>query len=133
MAAQPTLALARELISRRSITPEDAGCQALLAARLAPLGFRCESLVVNGVTNLWARRGVARPLLCFAGHIDVVPPGPVDLWQSDPFIATERDGYLYGRGAADMKSSIAAFVTAIEAYLADHPSSAGSIARQWRS
>ena len=128
MAAQPTLALARELIARRSITPEDAGCQALLAARLAPLGFRCESLVVNGVTNLWARRGEARPLVCFAGHVDVVPPGPIDHWQSDPFVATERDGYLYGRGAADMKSSIAAFVTASEAYLADHPSSSGSIA-----
>ncbi len=128
MAAQPTLALARELIARRSITPEDAGCQALLAARLAPLGFRCESLVVNGVTNLWARRGEARPLVCFAGHVDVVPPGPLDDWQSDPFVATERDGHLYGRGAADMKSSIAAFVTASEAYLTDHPSSSGSIA-----
>jgi succinyl-diaminopimelate desuccinylase len=128
MAAQPTLALARELITRRSITPEDAGCQALLAARLAPLGFRCESFVVNGVTNLWARRGEERPLVCFAGHTDVVPPGPLDQWQSDPFVATERDGYLYGRGAADMKSSIAAFVTAIEAHLVHHPSSSGSIA-----
>jgi len=128
MAAQPTLALARELIARRSITPDDAGCQAVLAARLAPLGFRCESLVVNGVTNLWARHGEARPLVCFAGHVDVVPPGPLESWHSDPFVATERDGYLYGRGAADMKSSIAAFVTASEAYLADHPSSSGSIA-----
>jgi succinyl-diaminopimelate desuccinylase len=128
IAAQPTLALARELIARRSLTPDDAGCQALLAARLAPLGFRCESFVVNGVTNLWARRGEARPLVCFAGHTDVVPPGPLDRWQSDPFVATERDGYLYGRGAADMKSSIAAFMTAVEAYLADHPSSSGSIA-----
>jgi succinyl-diaminopimelate desuccinylase len=128
IAAQPTLALARELIARRSLTPDDAGCQALLAARLAPLGFHCESFVVNGVTNLWARRGEARPLVCFAGHTDVVPSGPLDLWQSDPFVATERDGYLYGRGAADMKSSIAAFMTAIEAYLADHPSSSGSIA-----
>jgi succinyl-diaminopimelate desuccinylase len=128
IAAQPTLALARELIARRSLTPDDAGCQALLAARLAPIGFRCESFVVNGVTNLWARRGEARPLVCFAGHTDVVPPGPLDRWQSDPFVATERDGYLYGRGAADMKSSIAAFMTAVEAYLADHPSSSGSIA-----
>jgi succinyl-diaminopimelate desuccinylase len=128
IAAQPTLALACELIARRSLTPDDAGCQALLAARLAPLGFRCESFVVNGVTNLWARRGEARPLVCFAGHTDVVPPGPLDLWQSDPFVAMERDGYLYGRGAADMKSSIAAFMTAVEAYLADHPSSSGSIA-----
>ncbi len=128
IAAQPTLALARELIARRSITPEDAGCQALLAARLSPLGFHCKSSVVNGVTNLWARRGDARPLVCFAGHTDVVPSGPLDRWQSDPFVATVRDGYLYGRGAADMKSSIAAFVTAIEDYLADHPSSLGSIA-----
>ena len=128
IAAQPTLALARELIARRSLTPDDAGCQALLAARLAPLGFRCESFVVNGVKNLWARRGEARPLVCFAGHTDVVPPGPLDRWQSDPFVATERDGYLYGRGAADMKSSIAAFMTAVEAYLAYHPSSSGSIA-----
>jgi succinyl-diaminopimelate desuccinylase len=128
MAAQRTLALARELIERRSITPDDAGCQALLAARLAPLGFRCESSVTNGVTNLWARRGEARPLVCFAGHTDVVPAGPLGQWQSDPFVATERDGYLYGRGAADMKSSIAAFVTAIEAYLADTPSASGSIA-----
>src|SRR5881227_2925610 len=126
--AQPTLSLARELIARRSITPEDAGCQQLIAARLAPLDFRCESLVVNGVTNLWARRGDARPLVCFAGHTDVVPPGPLDQWQSDPFVATERDGHLYGRGAADMKSSIAAFVTAIEGYFADTPSTSGSIA-----
>ena len=128
MAAQPTLALARELIARRSITPDDAGCQALLTARLAPLGFRCESFVANGVTNLWARRGETHPLVCFAGHTDVVPSGPLDQWQSDPFIATERDGYLYGRGAADMKSSIAAFVTAIERYLAETPSPSGSIA-----
>ena len=128
IAAQPTLALARELIARPSITPEDAGCQALLTARLVPLGFRCESSVPNGVTNLWARRGEARPLVCFAGHTDVVPPGPLDGWQSGPFVATERDGYLYGRGAADMKSSIAAFVTAIEAYLADTPSAPGSLA-----
>src|SRR5437762_3567553 len=128
MAAQPTLALARELIARRSITPDDAGCQALLAARLAPLGFRCESFVSNGVTNLWARRGEARPLVCFAGHTDVVPPGPLDQWQTDPFAATERDGYLYGRGAADMKSSIAAFVVAVEAYVTQYPSSSGSIA-----
>src|SRR5438874_1948011 len=127
-AARPTLALARELIARRSVTPDDAGCQALLAERLAPLGFRCDSLVINGVTNLWARRGVARPFVCFAGHTDVVPTGPLDQWQSDPFIPTERDGYLHGRGAADMKSSIAAFVTATEAFLADHARAPGSIA-----
>ena len=127
-AAQPTLALVRELIARRSLTPDDAGCQALLAERLAPLGFRCDSFVVNGVTNLWARRGDAHPLVCFAGHTDVVPTGPLDQWHSDPFAPTERDGYLYGRGAADMKSSIAAFVTATEAFLAGHPSAPGSIA-----
>src|SRR5438105_2512714 len=128
IAVQPTLALARELIARPSITPDDAGCQALLASRLHPLGFRCEAFVSNGVTNLWARRGDARPLVCFAGHTDVVPTGPLNQWRSDPFVATERDGYLYGRGAADMKSSIAAFITAIEAYLAHHPSPSGSIA-----
>ena len=127
-AALPTQALARELIARRSITPDDAGCQALLAERLAPLGFQCETLVVNGVTNLWARRGTARPLVCFAGHTDVVPTGPVAAWQSDPFVPTLRDGCLYGRGAADMKSSLAAFVIAIEAFLAAHPGAPGSIA-----
>ncbi len=127
-AARPTLSLAKELISRRSITPEDAGCQAVLAERLTPLGFRCESLVVNGVTNLWARRGAVRPLLCFAGHTDIVPPGPIDQWQFDPFTPTERDGYLYGRGAADMKGSVAAFVTAIESFIAEHSQHAGSIA-----
>ena len=127
-AAQPTLALARELIARRSITPDDAGCQALLAERITPLGFRCEAFVVNGVSNLWARRGDVRPLFCFAGHTDVVPAGLLDQWQSDPFVPTERDGYLYGRGAADMKSSIAAFVVAAEAFLAGRPDAPGSIA-----
>ena len=127
-AARPTLALARELIGRRSITPDDAGCQALLAARLAPLGFRCETLASNGVTNLWARRGTAAPLVCFAGHTDVVPSGPVDQWDFDPFSPTERDGFLYGRGAADMKSSIAAFVTAVESLVSAQPAPRGSIA-----
>ena len=127
-AALPTLALARDLIARRSVTPEDAGCQALLAERLAPLGFHCDTLVVNGVTNLWARRGSSHPVVCFAGHTDVVPTGPVTAWHSDPFVPTVRDGYLYGRGAADMKSSLAAFVTAIEGLLAAHPATRGSIA-----
>ena len=127
-AARPTLALARELIARRSVTPDDAECQAIIAARLLPLGFRCESLVSNGVTNLWARRGDARPLVCFAGHTDVVPAGPVDRWSSDPFMPTERNGFLYGRGAADMKSSIAAFICAVEDFLARHPAVPGSIA-----
>ena len=127
-AARPTLALARELIARRSVTPDDAECQAIIAARLLPLGFRCESLVSNGVTNLWARRGAARPLVCFAGHTDVVPAGPVDRWSSDPFMPTEREGFLYGRGAADMKSSIAAFICAVEDFVARHPAVPASIA-----
>ncbi|HET9046842.1 MAG TPA: succinyl-diaminopimelate desuccinylase, partial [Casimicrobiaceae bacterium] len=127
-AARSTLALARELIARRSLTPDDAGCQALIAARLAPLGFRCETLISNGVTNLWARHGNARPLVCFAGHTDVVPTGPLEQWESDPFVPVERDGWLFGRGAADMKSSLAAFVTAAEAFLAANPAPRGSIA-----
>jgi len=126
--SRPTLALARELIARRSQTPDDAGCQALLIERLRPLGFACDTLVSNGVTNLWARRGAARPLVCFAGHTDVVPPGPREGWSSDPFTPVERDGYLYGRGAADMKGSIAAFVTAVEGFVAEHPEAPGSIA-----
>ena len=123
-----TLALARELIARRSITPEDGGCQELLAARLRPLGFRLEPLASGGVTNLWARRGTASPLVCFAGHTDVVPTGPLDRWLSDPFAPTERDGKLFGRGAADMKTSLAAIVVAIEGFVAAHPSHRGSIA-----
>jgi succinyl-diaminopimelate desuccinylase len=123
-----TLALARELIARRSITPEDGGCQELLAARLRPLGFRLEPLASGGVTNLWARRGSAAPLVCFAGHTDVVPTGPLDRWLSDPFAPTERDGKLFGRGAADMKTSLAAIVVAIEGFVAAHPSHRGSIA-----
>jgi succinyl-diaminopimelate desuccinylase len=127
-AATPTLALAQQLIARRSTTPDDAGCQTLLRERREPLGFACETLVVNGVTNLWARRGTARPLLCFAGHTDVVPTGPLSAWSTDPFAPTIRDGCLYGRGAADMKSSLAAFVTAIEAFVATTPDAPGSIA-----
>ena len=123
-----TLALARALIERRSLTPDDAGCQALIASRLTPLGFRTETSTVNGVTNGWMRRGTARPLVCFAGHTDVVPTGPLTDWRSDPFVATERDGWLYGRGAADMKGSLAAFVTAIEAFVVANPDANGSIA-----
>ena len=125
---KPALDLARELIARRSVTPADAGCQALIAQRLASLGFRAEDASVNGVTNLWARRGAARPLLCFAGHTDVVPPGPLEQWRSEPFLPTERDGKLYGRGAADMKSSIASFIVAVELFVAERPAHAGSIA-----
>ncbi len=123
-----TLALARELISRRSITPDDAGCQQLIIERLKPLGFVCESFDCNGVTNLWARRGTAKPILCFAGHTDVVPTGPLDKWHTDPFQPTQRDGRLYGRGAADMKTGIAAFMTAVEAFINAHSDHAGSIA-----
>jgi succinyl-diaminopimelate desuccinylase len=123
-----TLELARALIARRSVSPDDAGCQELLGRRLRALGFTLEPLVSNGVTNLWARRGTAAPLVCLAGHTDVVPTGPLDEWLSDPFVPTERDGKLYGRGAADMKSSLAAFVTALEGFLRAHPDPRGSIA-----
>ena len=122
------LSLASELIARPSVTPDDAGCQALLAERLGAIGFECEFLVHGSVTNLWARKGTSRPLLTFAGHTDVVPTGPRDAWQSDPFLPTVRDGKLYGRGAADMKSSIAAFVVAVEEFVAQRPDHAGSIA-----
>ena len=122
------LELTRELISRRSQTPEDAGCQEILRDRLQPLGFHCETVVSNGVTNLWARRGNASPVVCFAGHTDVVPTGPLSEWRSDPFDPTLRDGYLYGRGAADMKASLAALVVAVESFVASAPGHAGSIA-----
>src|ERR1044071_6665834 len=122
------LELSRALIGRRSVTPEDGGCQALLAERLAGAGFRCESVVCGEVTNLWARRGTERPLVCLAGHTDVVPTGPLSEWQSDPFVPTLRDGRLYGRGAADMKSSLAAFVVATERFLEERPRHSGSLA-----
>ncbi len=123
-----TLALTEQLISRTSRTPDDAGCQALIQQCLAPLGFEFETLISNGVTNLWARRGHTAPLVCFAGHTDVVPPGPLEAWTSDPFTPTVRDDKLFGRGASDMKASLAAFVTAIERFIAEHPAHAGSIA-----
>ncbi len=119
---------ARALIARRSVTPDDAGCQAWLTERLAALGFGIEPLTSGGVTNLWARRGNGAPLVCFAGHTDVVPTGPLEQWTSDPFTPSERDGMLYGRGASDMKGSIAAFLDAVEDYLAAHPAHPGSIA-----
>ena len=122
------LDLSRELIARKSVTPADAGCQALLAERLVKAGFQCEDASVNGVANLWARRGKGRPLFCFAGHTDVVPAGPLEQWHSDPFVPSVRDGRLYGRGAADMKSSIAAFVVAAEQFVLERPAHAGSIA-----
>ncbi len=123
-----TLDLAIDLLSRRSITPDDGGCQDLLAQRLQKLGFKIEKLPFGPVDNLWARWGEARPLVCFAGHTDVVPTGPVEKWGSEPFTPTVRDGKLYARGAADMKTSIAAFVTAAERFLAEHPQAKGSIA-----
>ena len=126
--AAATLRLTRELIARRSITPKDEGCQALLGERLARLGFKVEPVRRADVTNLWARRGAASPLFCFVGHTDVVPTGPLDQWASDPFVPTEREGKLFGRGAADMKTSIAAFVVAVEDFLAKHGSHRGSIA-----
>ena len=122
------LELARQLIARSSVTPEDAGCQDLIAQRLAAAGFRCETLRFGAVTNLWARRGSGHPLVCFAGHTDVVPPGPLEDWRSDPFTPFERDGRLYGRGAADMKSSLAAFTVAAEAFAQERPAHSGSIA-----
>jgi len=122
------LELAKELIARKSITPEDGGCQEMLAGRLQRAGFRCETMKFGAVTNLWARRGSASPLVCFAGHTDVVPTGPLAEWHSDPFVPTVREGKLFGRGAADMKSSIAAFVVAAEAFVREKPQHSGSIA-----
>src|SRR5437879_5853001 len=122
------LELAKELIARKSVTPEDAGCQEIIGARLGRAGFHLEPMQFGEVSNLWARRGTAQPLLCFAGHTDVVPTGPLAEWHSDPFVPTIRDGKLYGRGAADMKSSIAAFVVAAERFIAERPEHSGSIA-----
>ena len=123
-----TLDYARELISRRSVTPDDAGCQHWLSEKLAALGFIIEPVNSGQVTNLWARRGQQAPLVCFAGHTDVVPTGPLEQWDSAPFTPTVRDGRLYGRGAADMKGSIAAFLAALEDFLGRHPGHPGSIA-----
>jgi succinyl-diaminopimelate desuccinylase len=123
-----TLDLAQKLIARRSVSPEDAGCLDLLIDILSPLGFRCEKISANGVDNLWARRGTQAPLVCFAGHTDVVPTGPPEQWHSDPFTPTIRDGVLYGRGSADMKTSLAAFVAAISEFIRECPDHAGSIA-----
>jgi succinyl-diaminopimelate desuccinylase len=126
-AMTPTLQLAIDLLSRRSNTPEDAGCQEVMIARLEKLGFKIERMRFGDVDNLWARRGTTGPLLVFAGHTDVVPTGPLDQWHSEPFTPTIRDGMLYARGAADMKTSCAAFITAIEDFLAAHPDHTGSI------
>ena len=132
----PTLALTESLIAQNSVTPADGGCQDLIASRLKPLGFECETIISGPehfrVTNLWAVKrgslGKEGPLLSFAGHTDVVPTGPLDQWSSDPFVPTHQDGYLYGRGAADMKTSLAAFVVASEEFIAQNPNHQGSIA-----
>ena len=123
-----TLELARTLISRPSVTPDDAGCQKLLGERLEQLGFAIKHLRYGDVDNLWARRGSERPLFVFAGHTDVVPPGPIDKWDSSPFDPVIREGYLYGRGAVDMKGSIAAMVTACERFIEAYHDHRGSIA-----
>ncbi|MEW6562946.1 MAG: succinyl-diaminopimelate desuccinylase [Pseudomonadota bacterium] len=123
-----TLELAKQLIARKSLTPIDDGCIDIIGARLAPLQFDLEKMRHSEVDNLWARRGHTAPLICFAGHTDVVPSGPVNKWDSDPFTPTVRDGMLYGRGASDMKGSLAAFVTAIEKFVAEYPDHKGSIA-----
>jgi succinyl-diaminopimelate desuccinylase len=122
-----TLALTEELIALSSVTPQDKGCQQRMIELLEPLGFVCETIQSKDVTNLWARKGEAQPLLVFAGHTDVVPTGPVDQWHSAPFEPTHRDGKLYGRGAADMKASLAAMVVAVQEFCAAHPDHQGSI------
>ncbi|MFG0833606.1 succinyl-diaminopimelate desuccinylase [Aeromonas bivalvium] len=122
------IALAKDLIRRPSVTPQDEGCQTLMAERLARLGFVIEPMVFEDTTNLWARRGSEGPLFCFAGHTDVVPAGPLDKWHTPPFEPTIQDGILYGRGAADMKGSLAAMVVATERFVAAHPDHSGSIA-----
>ncbi len=124
----PTLELLKELISRHSVTPNDAGCQDIISNRLKALGFFIEFMHFGDVTNLWARHGTQAPLVVFAGHTDVVPPGPLEAWDSDPFTPVERSEYLYGRGAADMKSGLAAMIVAAENFVRNNPNYAGSIA-----
>ncbi|HEY9036829.1 MAG TPA: succinyl-diaminopimelate desuccinylase, partial [Pseudomonadales bacterium] len=128
MSDSPTVALAKQLIERKSVTPDDGGCQQLMAERLTTLGFACEHLRFGDVDNLWAVFGNEGPLFAFAGHTDVVPAGPEDQWHTPPFKATVKDGVLYGRGAADMKGSLAAMITATEAFLKGNPAPKGRIA-----
>jgi len=124
----PELSLLFDLMRRRSVTPEDAGCQDVIGERLQNSGFECETMPFGDVTNLWARRGESSPLFCFAGHTDVVPPGDTDEWSSDPFEPDVRGGRVYGRGSADMKSGLAAMVVAVERFVHEHPDHRGSIA-----
>jgi len=123
-----TLELTKDLMARRSVTPADEGCQAVMTARLAAAGFEIESLRYGTVENFWAKRGSGAPVFCFAGHTDVVPTGPLEEWRTDPFVPSIKDGVLYGRGAADMKSGLAAMVTACETFVAAHPNHKGTIA-----
>lgn len=127
-ADSPVVALAKDLIARPSVTPEDAGCQARVASRLSAIGFECQQLDFGAVRNLWATRGTGGPVIVLLGHTDVVPPGPISEWRSDPFVPTVRDGVLHGRGAADMKGSVAAFVVAMEQLVAAHPEHPGTLA-----
>lgn len=128
MINHPTITLTKQLVERPSITPKDAGCQALIGQRLQALGFKLETMVFEDTTNLWARRGKDEPVFCFAGHTDVVPAGDTNSWTFPPFEPTEHDGYLYGRGTADMKGSLAAMVVAVEHFVQRHPDHQGSIA-----
>ena len=123
-----SVALTKELISQQSVTPEDGNCQKIIFSRLEKLGFSQEIISGDGVTNSWIKRGSTEPTFCFAGHTDVVPTGPLSEWKTDPFSPEIRDSRLYGRGAADMKSSLAAFVTATERFIERHPNHRGSIA-----
>ena len=128
LTTQPEIELLSNLVRRASITPDDAGCQQLLIERLEALGFECETMIFGDTTNLWARRGSTSPVLCFAGHTDVVPPGDTAEWSTDPFEPTVKDGILYGRGAADMKSGLASMIVAIERFLQENENHEGSIA-----
>ncbi|AUI86698.1 succinyl-diaminopimelate desuccinylase [Vibrio azureus] len=127
MIDSPVINLAKDLISRQSVTPEDAGCQTVMIERLKALGFEIEVMVFEDTTNFWARRGTQSPLFAFAGHTDVVPAGPIEQWETPPFEPTVKDGYLYGRGAADMKGSLAAMLVAVERFIEANPNHTGSI------
>lgn len=128
MPVSPTIALTQDLIGRASVTPQDKGCQELMIARLEAIGFNIERMRFGEVDNFWARRGTQKPVFAFAGHTDVVPSGPVDQWHTPPFEATIKDGFIYGRGAADMKGSLAAWVVALEKFIALYPNHRGSLA-----